>query len=247
ADLANLLNEAAILAARRNLKAIGLPELEEAVDRVMAGPARTSRVVAPRDREIVAYHEAGHAVVARYLHHLDPLHKVMIVPRGTAGGYTRLLPVEDRYYHSRTELEQTIAFTLGGRVAEEIVFAEISTGASNDIQESTRLARYMVSTLGMSDRLGPIALARRSGSIFLGRGVVEPALHSKKTTEAIDDEIRAVVDAGMDRARAILVAHGDVLARLAHALLEQESISGEELERVFRIEPGAALAGPSPA
>src|SRR5437868_4371266 len=149
ADLANLLNEAAILAARRNKKTIGLSELEEAVDRVMAGPARTSRVVAPRDREIVAYHEAGHAVVARYLDHLDPLHKVTIVPRGTAGGYTRLLPVEDRYYHSRTELEETIAFTLGGRVAEEIVFAEISTGASNDIQESTRLARYMVSTLGM--------------------------------------------------------------------------------------------------
>jgi cell division protease FtsH len=246
ADLANLLNEAAILAARRNKKSIGLPELEEAVDRVMAGPARTSRVVAPRDREIVAYHEAGHAVVAKYLRNLDPLHKVTIVPRGMAGGYTRLLPVEDRYYHSRTELEETIAFTLGGRAAEEIVFAEISTGASNDIQEATRLARYMVSTLGMSRRLGPIALARRSGSIFLGRGVVEPSLHSKKTTEAIDDEIRAIVDAAMERAREILLAKGDVLARLAQALLERESISGEELESVFRVEPGA-VADPSPA
>src|SRR5205823_4473017 len=147
--------------------------------------------------------------------------------------YTRLLPVEDKYYRSRSELEESIAFTLGGRVAEEIVFAELSTGAANDIQEATRLARYMVSTLGMSDRLGPIALARRSGSLFLGRGMVEPNLHSRKTTEAIDDEIRMLVDGGVDRAREILLAHPDDLQRLVHALLEQESVTGEELEQVF--------------
>jgi len=234
ADLANLLNEAAILAARRDKKTIGLVELEEAVDRVMAGPARTSRVISAHDQKVIAYHEAGHAVVAYHLGNIDPLHKVTVVPRGTAGGYTRLLPVEDRYCHSRTELEETLAFNLGGRVAEEIVFAEISTGAANDIQQGTRLAREMVMTLGMSDRLGPVALGKRSGSLFLGRSFSDRALHSRKTTEAIDDEVRALVEAGQTRARDILERESVQLTRLAEALLEKETLSGDELEQVLR-------------
>jgi cell division protease FtsH len=233
ADLANVLNEAAILAARRNRKTIGVSEVEEAVDRVVAGPARTSRVMAARDREIVAYHEAGHAVVARYLPNLDPLHKVTILSRGIAGGYTRLLPTEDRNYHSRAELQATLVFTLGGRAAEELVFDEPSTGASNDIQRATDLARYMVTALGMSERLGTVALGKRSGSRFLGNGRVDPSGHSRLTTQLVDDEIRGLLDVSLERARAILRDHSDQLERLTRALLERETLAGQDLEQVF--------------
>jgi cell division protease FtsH len=237
ADLANVLNEAAILAARRDRKTIGLPELEEAVDRVVAGPARLSRVVSEREKAIIAYHEGGHAVAARYLRHLAPLHKVTVVPRGTVGGYTRLLPVEDRYLRSRTELEDTLVFTLGGRVAEELVFAEVTTGAGQDIEQATHLARRMVAGLGMSRRVGPVALGHRSETVFLGRGVADRRPYSQTTAEAVDDEIRALIDAAAGRAREILVAHRGALDRLARALVEQETLSGAELEAVFVVPP----------
>jgi cell division protease FtsH len=233
ADLANLLNEAAILAARRDRTTISTAELEEAVDRVVSGPARINRVVSAREKSIVAYHESGHAVVARYLPHLPPLHKVTAVPRGTMGGYTRLLPTEDRYLRGRRELEETLVFALGGRVAEELVFAEQSTGAANDIEQATRLAREMVVRLGMSKRFGPIALAEPAAMGFLGRGMPTGGLHAAATVEAIDDEVRWLIDTAAARAESILAEHRDALDRLAAALIDHETVSGEELEQIF--------------
>ena len=233
ADLASLLNEAAILAARRGLKAIGRPELEEAIDRVVAGPERRSRVISEREKAVIAYHEGGHAVTARYLEHLAPLHKVTIVARGTMGGYTRLLPVEERHLRSRSELEDDLVFTLGGRVAEELVFAEVTTGAGQDIEQATRLARRMVAGLGMSRRLGPVALGRRAETVFLGRGFADARPHSERTARALDEEVRALIDGAAGRARDILVAHRGALDRLARQLVERETVSGEELEAVF--------------
>jgi cell division protease FtsH len=238
ADLANVINEAAILAARRDRKTIGLDELEEAVDRVVAGPARRSRVVSDREKEVIAYHEAGHAIVARHLSNLDPLHKVTIIPRGSMGGYTRLLPTEDRYLQSRTEFEETLVFALGGRVAEEMVFAEVTTGAGNDIQQATALARQMVTGFGMSARLGPVALRRPTESIFVGRSIGDQKMYSQPTAEAIDDEIRAFLDAAATRAGELLTTHRDQLDRLARALVEHETLAGEELEGIFTDDDG---------
>jgi cell division protease FtsH len=240
ADLANVINEAAILAARRDRKTIGLDELEEAVDRVVAGPARRSRVVSEREREVIAYHEAGHAIVARYLTSLPPLHKVTIIPRGTMGGYTRLLPTEDRYLQSRTEFTETLVFALGGRVAEEMVFAEVTTGAGNDIQQATALARQMVTGFGMSARLGPVALRRPTESIFVGRSIGDQKMYSQPTAEAIDDEIRALVDAAEARAGELLTTHRAELDRLARALVEQETLAGDALERIFTADDRAS-------
>jgi cell division protease FtsH len=239
ADLANLLNEAAILAARRDKKSIGMSELEEAVDRVVAGPARVSRVVSPLEKKIVAYHEAGHAVAARYLKHLAPLHKVTVVPRGTMGGYTRLLPTEDSYLRSRRELEDTLVFALGGRAAELMVFNELSTGAGGDIEQATRLAREMVISLGMSNRIGPVALGEPGGMGFLGHRGGGGGMHSAATTEVIDDEVRWMLDRAASRAEEILAEHRDALDRMAEALLEQETLAGAELERCFAPEPAA--------
>ena len=236
ADLANLLNEAAILAARRNKKTIGLPELEEAVDRVMAGPERKSRVISDKEKEITAYHEAGHAVVARFLRNVDPLHKVTIIPRGMMGGYTRLLPTEDRYLYTKSAFEDMLVFALGGRVAEDMVFSEITTGAENDIERATQMARRMVTEYGMSKRLGPVALGHKEELIFLGREIAEQKNYSEKIAEAIDEEIRALIDTADARAREILTNHRDALERLARALIKDETLEGEALERVFQSE-----------
>jgi len=236
ADLANLLNEAAILAARRNKKTIGLPELEEAVDRVMAGPERKSRVISDKEKEITAYHEAGHAVVARFLRNVDPLHKVTIIPRGMMGGYTRLLPTEDRYLYTKSAFEDMLVFALGGRVAEDMVFSEITTGAENDIERATQMARRMVTEYGMSKRLGPVALGHKEELIFLGREIAEQKNYSEKIAEAIDEEIRALIDTADARAREILTNHRDALERLARALIKDETLEGEALERVFQTE-----------
>jgi cell division protease FtsH len=240
ADLANLLNEAAILAARRNKKTIGLPELEEAVDRVMAGPERKSRVISDKEKEITAYHEAGHAVVARFLRNVDPLHKVTIIPRGMMGGYTRLLPTEDRYLYTKSAFEDMLVFALGGRVAEDMVFSEITTGAENDIERATQMARRMVTEYGMSKRLGPVALGHKEELIFLGREIAEQKNYSEKIAEAIDEEIRALIDTADARAREILTNHRDALERLARALIKEETLEGEALERVFQSEGQAS-------
>jgi cell division protease FtsH len=240
ADLANLLNEAAILAARRNKKTIGLPELEEAVDRVMAGPERKSRVISDKEKEITAYHEAGHAVVARFLRNVDPLHKVTIIPRGMMGGYTRLLPTEDRYLYTKSAFEDMLVFALGGRVAEDMVFSEITTGAENDIERATQMARRMVTEYGMSKRLGPVALGHKEELIFLGREIAEQKNYSEKIAEAIDEEIRALIDTADARAREILTNHRDALERLVCALIKEETLEGEALERVFQSEGQAS-------
>ncbi len=247
ADLENLLNEAAILAARRNKKTIGLLELEEAVDRVMAGPERRSRVITDREKEITAYHEAGHAVVARFLRNVDPLHKVTIIPRGMMGGYTRLLPTEDRYLYSKSMFEDTLVFALGGRVAEDIVYGEITTGASNDIERATQMARRMVTEYGMSKRLGLVALGHKEELIFLGREIAEQKNYSEKIAEAIDEEIRQFIDTAESRAREILQNHRAVLDRLATELMRTETLEGEDLNRVFMDDPEIGTERLTPA
>src|SRR3954454_10113005 len=186
ADLANLINEGAILAARRNKKTIGMPELEEAIDRVIAGPERKSRVMSDKEKELTAYHEGGHAVAMRFLEHHDPVHKVTIIARGMMGGYTRPLPPEDRYYMTRSQFKASIASALGGHAAEQVVFGEISTGAENDIEKATNIARKMVKEYGMSERLGTVALGHKEELVFLGREIGEQKNYSEKTAEAID-------------------------------------------------------------
>ncbi|HUX86596.1 MAG TPA: AAA family ATPase, partial [Chloroflexota bacterium] len=243
ADLANLVNEAAILAARRNKKKIAMSELEEAIDRVIAGPERKSRIISEKEKLVTAYHEAGHAVVARMMTNLDPLHKVSIIARGMMGGYTRLLPVEDRYLWSKSQFEDTLVFALGGRVAEEIVFGEITTGAENDIERATHMARRMVTEYGMSKRIGPVAMGHKEELVFLGREIAEQKNYSEKSAEAIDDEIRTLIGTAYNRARDLLNQYRDVLDSLAQLLMREETIEGEELERCF-VGPGIPVLAP---
>src|SRR5712691_11515477 len=224
ADLANLVNEAAILAVRRGRKAIGMSELQEAIDRVIGGPQK-ARVMSDLEQRRTAYHEGGHAVVGRFSENHDPVHKVTIVSRGRMGGYTRFLPEQDRHYMTRTGFEAMIASALGGWVAERLVFGDVSTGASNDIEKATSIARSMVTTYGMSESLGPLALLQPENE---GRG------YSERFAEAIDVEIRALIDAGMGQAELILSRHRDVLDALSARLLEDETIEGDELEAVFQ-------------
>src|SRR6059036_3740696 len=204
ADLMNLLNEAAILGARRNKRSVGMSELEEAIDRVVAGPARKSRIISEREKAITAYHEVGHALVARMLPNVDPVHKISIIARGMMGGYTRVLPGEDRYMWSKSQFKDNLAFALGGRAAEEIVFNEITTGASNDIERVTEMARMMVTRYGMSQKLGLVALGRKEELIFLGREISEQRNYSDEIAYEIDKEVRALVDEAYDKAKEIL-------------------------------------------
>jgi cell division protease FtsH len=242
ADLANLINEGAILAARRNKKTIGMSELEEAIDRVIAGPERKSRVMSDREKELTAYHEGGHAVAMRFLENHDPVHKITIISRGMMGGYTRSLPPEDRYYMTKSQFKASIASALGGHAAEHVVFGEISTGAENDIEKATNIARKMVKEYGMSERLGTVALGHKEELVFLGREIGEQKNYSEKTAEAIDEEIRALIDEGYQRAVEIMQQHRDVLDGIARALILVETLDGENLERVFRGEP--PIVGP---
>jgi cell division protease FtsH len=233
ADLANLVNEGAILAARRNKPSIGLPELEDAIDRVIAGPERKSRIMSDREKAITAYHEAGHAVVARMLKHHDPVHKLSIIMRGMMGGYTRFLPTEDRYFWTRSQFEDLIAAALGGHVAEKLVFGEMSTGPQNDIERATSLARSMVCEYGMSERLGPQALGHKQELVFLGRAFGEQKNYSNKIAQAIDEEVRRLVQHGHRRAEAILRERIDTLHRVADTLIQHETLEGDELERAL--------------
>ncbi len=234
ADLANLLNEAAILAARRNKKKIGKPELEEAVDRVIAGPERKSRVITPREKEIVAYHEAGHALVAATIPGHDPVHKITIVPRGTAGGYTRYLPENEHRLAGKSYYEGFLASALGGHQAEELVYGEMTTGASDDLSKVTSVARNMVTQWGMSQKLGPRTFGKRESLVFLGRDISEQRDYSERIAEMIDDEVRELIDRARDSARSILSANRDKLDVLAKTLMEKETIEGEELQAALR-------------
>ena len=233
ADLANLINEAAILAARRNKKTIGMAEMEEAIDRVIAGPERRSRIISEREKLVTAYHEGGHAVVGRFLKNHDPVHKISIIARGMMGGYTRYLPTEDRYLWTKSQFEDRLAATLGGHAAEKLVFGEMSTGAENDIEVATNIARKMVKEYGMSDRLGPVALGHKEELVFLGREIGEQKNYSEKVAEAIDEEIRRLIDEAYLEAQRILQEKRAVLDRLANVLVQEETIEGERLERVF--------------
>ncbi|HLU41948.1 MAG TPA: ATP-dependent zinc metalloprotease FtsH [Microthrixaceae bacterium] len=235
ADLANVLNEAALLAARRGADTILQRDLDGAIDRVLAGPERASRVMSEEERRTVAVHEAGHALVGHVLPHADEVHKISIVSRGHALGYTVMLPEEDRTLHSRAQLSDLLAMTLGGRTAEEVVFGEITTGAADDIERATRIARSMVTEYGMSEKLGPQRFASRDGEPFLGREHGRSAEHSEEVAARIDEEIARLLDEAHQRARRVLEEHRDVLDHLAAELLERETLTDAEL--------AAALAG----
>jgi cell division protease FtsH len=232
ADLANLLNEAAILTVRRNLRQIGMRECEEAIDRVLAGPERKTLVMSEHDKLVTAYHEAGHAIVGHLLPHADPIHKVSIVARSRSLGLTYTLP-EDRYNHSRSQLRDAMAMCLGGRTAEEIVFQEPTTGAENDIEKVTRIARAMVTEYGMSDTLGPQQLGQRDGEVFLGRELNHQANYSQEIAAVIDGEVRDLIDEAHDRARAVLSHHRDILDRMARELVERETLDTMDLEVIL--------------
>ncbi len=233
ADIENLVNEAAILAARRNKRVIGHTEFEEAIERVIAGPERKSRLISADEKRVVAYHEAGHAVVGHVLPHTDPVHKVSIIARGMAGGYTLALPTEDRTLVSRNKFLDDMAFTLGGRAAEELVFDDITSGASNDLERVTQMARTMVTRLGMSDDLGPLVYGKRDELIFLGREISEQRDYSEAVAERIDEEVRTLINASYDRAKRILIQYREKLDEIALRLLEVETLSKDEFSELF--------------
>ena len=232
ADLANLVNEAAILAVRRNHHMIGMLDLQEAIDRVIAGPQKKARVMSVLEQRRTAYHESGHAVVGRFSENHDPVHKVTIISRGRMGGYTRFLPEEDRYYMTRSQFEASMASALGGWVAERLIFGDVSTGASNDIEKASTIARGMVTTYGMSESVGPQMLGvRESGGYLSAPG--ESRNYSERVAEAIDTEVHALIDSAMHQAEGILLRHRDVLDALAARLLDAETVEGDELEGIF--------------
>jgi len=233
ADLANLINEGALLAARRGKTLIGNAELEEAIERVIAGPERKSRVMSEEERNLTAYHEGGHALVGFALPKLDPIHKVTIIPRGRAGGYTMALPLEDKYYEKRSELVDQLAYALGGRTAEEVVFGDPSTGASNDIEKATTLARKMVMEYGMSERLGPLKYGQPEGEVFLGRDYTRGQDLSNEVAAAIDDEVRKLITQAHEEATQIIMAHRAALDRIAAVLIENETIDAAGVIAVF--------------
>ncbi len=231
ADLANLVNEASLLAARRGKSAVEMSELEEAIDRVLAGPERKSRVINAKEKEIIAYHEAGHALAAKLIPGCDPVHKISIIPRGhKALGYTLQIPEEDRYLVSKQELSKRIQALLGGRVAEEIVFGDVTTGAQNDLERATHIARQMVTQFGMSERLGPVTLGRKQHEVFLGRDIVDDRNYSEEVAFAIDQEVRRIIDEAYDGVRTLFAEHRDLLTKIAEALLDREIIEAEELD-----------------
>ncbi|MBO0347870.1 ATP-dependent zinc metalloprotease FtsH3 [Phormidium pseudopriestleyi FRX01] len=235
ADLANLLNEAAILAARRNLTEISMDEINDAIDRVLAGPEKKDRVMSEKRKTLVAYHEAGHALVGALMPDYDPVQKISIIPRGRAGGLTWFTPSEERMdsgLYSRSYLQNQMAVALGGRIAEEIVFGEeeVTTGASNDLQQVARVARQMVTRFGMSDRLGPVALGRQQGNMFLGRDIMAERDFSEETAAAIDDEVRNLVEQAYGRSKEVLVSNREVLDKLSQLLIEKETVDADELQ-----------------
>jgi cell division protease FtsH len=238
ADLSNLLNEAAILAARRNLTEISMDEVNDAIDRVLAGPEKKDRVMSEKRKELVAYHEAGHALVGALMPDYDPVQKISIIPRGRAGGLTWFTPSEDRMdsgLYSRSYLQNQMAVALGGRIAEELIYGdeEVTTGASNDLQQVARVARQMVTRFGMSDRLGPVALGRQQGNMFLGRDIAAERDFSEETAATIDDEVRNLVEQAYRRAKAVLIANRHVLDQLATMLMERETVDSEELQELL--------------
>ncbi len=247
ADLANLVNESAILAARRSKTEITEEEFAESIDRVIAGPARKSRVVNDREKEITAYHEAGHALVGYLLPHADAVTKISIVARGQMGGYTRFAPEEERSLITKRELEARIAVAMGGRTAEEIVFEDYTTGASNDLEQATNIARAMVMQLGMSSKLGPRTFGKREELVFLGREISEQQDYSDHFAEEIDEEVRRIIEQAHDTALRELTTHRDKLDRIATYLIKHENAEATDLDALLGDDPGAPAAAPEPA
>lgn len=237
ADLANLVNEAALLAARNNRKAITQPDIEEATIKVVAGPEKKSKVVSEDEKRLTAFHEAGHAVCTFHCKTQDPVHQVSIIPRGMAGGYTMSLPEHDRSFRSKTQMEEEIIVLLGGRVAEKIVLDDISTGASNDIERATDLARSMVTRYGFSEKLGPIVYGHDNSEVFLGRDYSQGRNYSENVAAEIDGEIRELIDTSYENAKQILLSHRDQLDKVAHYLMEHEKIDGEDFYKLMNGEP----------
>ena len=247
ADLANLINEAAILAARANKKVIGMDELEEAIARVIAGPERKSRRISDHEKEVIAYHETGHALVMKALPHADPVHKVSIISRGMALGWTLSLPAEDKYLISKDELMDQIAGIMGGRVAEEIVFGDVTSGAENDIQKATQMARRMVTQWGMSDKLGTVTMGHKEELVFLGRDLGEQRNYSEEVAAIIDEEIRSIINHGYQTAKGILVARRGKMDAVVERLKVVETLDGKELDAILNQEPEAPAAASSSA
>ncbi len=233
ADLANLVNEAALLAARRGKKKIGMDEMEDSIERVIAGPEKKSRVISEYEKKLVAFHETGHALLAHYLSHTDPLHKVSIIPRGQAGGYTLLLPKEDRRYTTRSQIIDQVVMLLGGRVAEDLMLKEVSTGAQNDLERATDLVRKMITEFGMSEELGPLTFGRKQETVFLGRDISRDRNYSEAIAFAIDKEARRIIDDCYNRARKMLKEHMDELNLIATALMEKETLEAEEFTAII--------------
>jgi len=234
ADLANMANEAALLAARRDRSKIAMLDFEDAIEREIAGPERKSRIISEHERKVLAHHEVGHAVLAELLPHADPVHKVSILQRGLALGYTLQLPTEDRYIMSRSELHERITVFLGGRVSEEIIFQEITTGAADDLKKATDLARRMVTDFGMSETLGPVSLGRKSEQPFLGRDIMEDRNYSEQVASAIDKEVATIIEDCYQRARQLLAEHTDEVRAVIAELLVREALSGEEIRAIMR-------------
>jgi len=233
ADLANLMNESALLTARRGFSEIGMPQLEEAIDRVIAGPERKSRLISDEEKRVIAYHEGGHALVGHALPHADPIHKISIIARGRALGWTLALPTEDKYLVSRSQLQDQLAMLLGGRTAEELIFLDPTTGAQNDIEKATEIARAMVTEYGMSDEIGPQALGQKNGEVFLGRDFGHQPNYSDQVAAHIDAEVRRLIDDAHQQARKVLVTYRATLDRLADALIEKETLDTPEVMEIF--------------
>jgi len=240
ADLANLANEAALLAARRGKKSVTMPEMEEAIERVLAGPERKSRVISEREKKIIAFHESGHALVARLIPGTNPVHKMSIIPRGRGAlGYTLQLPVEDRFLAMREELLNEICVLVAGRAAEQLVFDEISTGASNDLERATDIAHRMVCEYGMSKVLGTLTYGKKDTEVFLGRDLLKEKNYSEETAQTIDVEVRKIVTAAFERAQLLLKKNQGKLEKLAHTLLEKEVILSEEIDQILHLKTPA--------
>jgi cell division protease FtsH len=234
ADLANMMNEAALLAARKGKDVIEMSDMEESIDKVIAGPERKNVIISEKEKRVVAYHEAGHALVAKLLPNTDPVHKISIIPRGGAAlGYTLQLPTEDRYLISKQELLTRLAVLLGGRVTEEIVFEDVTTGAHDDLQKATEIAREMVCEYGMSDTLGPLTLGRRHKEVFLGKDIAEDRNYSEEVAFTIDKEVRSIIDSAYEQARTLIMDNHDKLDKLAAVLLEKEVLEREEIDAIL--------------
>ncbi|MBL0058909.1 MAG: ATP-dependent zinc metalloprotease FtsH [Elusimicrobia bacterium] len=247
ADLANLINEGALLAARRSKKSVDMKELEEAIDRVIAGPERKSRMISEKEKLVIAYHESGHTLVAKKLPTSDPVHKVSIIPRGPALGYTLQLPTEDRYLTTKSEILNRLCVLLGGRMAEQMIFDDITTGAQDDLSKATQIAHKIVCEYGMSERLGPITYRKKSEELFLGRELGEGQNYSDQTAQIIDEEVKRLIAEAQERVKTILTEHRPTLEALAKRLVEKEVLNGEEINALVEGRPPADPAVPPPS